>query len=284
MKNNKILEKHEYSAILTKIQKIIISGQEEVKIQVNSILALTYWEIGKILENQKITENANYYNLILEDLETDLKIEKTTLSRCVKFFKTFPKKPEKTNLTWSHYKGLIALKDPKLRTALTQKSSQENWTITKLNNEIQKLKNAPNALKLLNNNQNSLKNPIKRPKTPNYLYKATIFDVVDGDTLILDIDLGFQVIKRQRIRLTQINAPEIKTENGKKSYEFLRNLCASLDNVVVRTRKVDIYGRFLGDIFFLNEEQKRGQDQIYFFKNGVFLSEFLFEKQMVDLA
>jgi len=33
------------------------------------------------------------------------------------------------------------------------------------------------------------------------LYKAEVGDVIDADTLLLDIDLGFEVIRRQPIRL-----------------------------------------------------------------------------------
>jgi len=37
---------------------------------------------------------------------------------------------------------------------------------------------------------------LPRPRDPSYLYKAEVRDVIDADTLLLDIDLGFEVIRR----------------------------------------------------------------------------------------
>jgi micrococcal nuclease len=47
-----------------------------------------------------------------------------------------------------------------------------------------------------------------------YHYKAKLVRVIDGDTIDVDIDLGFDVwLKRQRIRLAGIDAPESRTRN-----------------------------------------------------------------------
>ena len=50
-----------------------------------------------------------------------------------------------------------------------------------------------------------------------YEYKATIIKVVDGDTVDVDIDLGFDVwLRNQRIRLFGIDCPESRTRNKKE--------------------------------------------------------------------
>jgi hypothetical protein len=41
---------------------------------------------------------------------------------------------------------------------------------------------------------------------PSHLYKAEVRDVIDADALLLDFDLGFEVIRRQSIRLARIDA------------------------------------------------------------------------------
>ena len=47
-----------------------------------------------------------------------------------------------------------------------------------------------------------------------YHYKAKLVRVIDGDTIDVDIDLGFDVwLKRQRVRLAGIDAPESRTRN-----------------------------------------------------------------------
>ena len=46
-----------------------------------------------------------------------------------------------------------------------------------------------------------------------YNYNATCIRVIDGDTIDADIDLGFSVKIKKRIRLAGINAPESRTRN-----------------------------------------------------------------------
>ena len=54
------------------------------------------------------------------------------------------------------------------------------------------------------------------------LYKAEVRDVIDADTLLLDIDLGFEVIRRQSIRLARIDAPPRDTAQGTAGRRFVR--------------------------------------------------------------
>jgi micrococcal nuclease len=74
--------------------------------------------------------------------------------------------------------------------------------------------------------------------------------VVDGDTLILDVDLGFTTHRQQRIQLAQIDCPEIKSKEGVEAFHFLRDKMVDVDFVVVKTNKIDIYGRYVGDVFY----------------------------------
>lgn len=89
-----------------------------------------------------------------------------------------------------------------------------------------------------------------------YEYKANVVRVIDGDTIIVNIDLGFDSWKfNQRIRLLGINAPELKgitKANGLKSKEFLESLFVDVNgSVVLHTAKdsTDKYGRYLADVF-----------------------------------
>ena len=87
-----------------------------------------------------------------------------------------------------------------------------------------------------------------------YEYRAFVRKVYDGDTVTVDIDLGFgTVLKNQKIRLLGINAPEIRGESreeGLKSRDFLREKIGS-KWVVIKTKKDKRgkYGRWLGEIF-----------------------------------
>jgi micrococcal nuclease len=87
-----------------------------------------------------------------------------------------------------------------------------------------------------------------------YEYAARLVRVVDGDTWILDIDLGCSVwLHSQRIRGARINAPEMSTDAGKAAKTYAESWFAenAPDNrVVLRTEKDrnDNYGRLLGTV------------------------------------
>lgn len=74
--------------------------------------------------------------------------------------------------------------------------------------------------------------------------------VVDGDTIDVDVDLGFHVRMAMKIRLLGINAPEMSTPAGKPAKEYLTSLVGSgplrLRTFKDRTEK---YGRYLGELW-----------------------------------
>ena len=87
-----------------------------------------------------------------------------------------------------------------------------------------------------------------------YEYKATIVRVVDGDTVDVDIDLGFDVwVRRQRIRLFGIDTPECRTRNkAEKAHGLLAKAYVQKALIVGRTyalttKEKGKFGRFLGE-------------------------------------
>lgn len=86
---------------------------------------------------------------------------------------------------------------------------------------------------------------------PTFQYNAVITDIHDGDTITVTIDLGFRVDYRTPLRFNGINAPELKTPEGKASLAHLETLIAVGETVVIKTYKnpTDKYGRWIADIF-----------------------------------
>jgi micrococcal nuclease len=92
---------------------------------------------------------------------------------------------------------------------------------------------------------------------PLYHYRAKVKRIIDGDTIVLDIDLGFHtIIADEPVRLTGINAPETRTKDleeknlGKLSKERLEELCPVDSYVFIRTEKAkEKFGRYLGTIY-----------------------------------
>lgn len=88
-----------------------------------------------------------------------------------------------------------------------------------------------------------------------YKYKAIVTKIYDGDTVTLDIDLGFNVwLKNQNVRLHQINAPELRGDErsaGLTSRDVLRNLILGKEVILESIKdSTEKYGRWLGVIHY----------------------------------
>lgn len=90
-----------------------------------------------------------------------------------------------------------------------------------------------------------------------YEYKVKIRRIVDGDTVDVDIDLGFDtILSKQRIRLYGIDTPESRTRDkeekfyGKLSAKFLKEQCKNSSEIFLKTYldKKGKFGRILGEL------------------------------------
>jgi micrococcal nuclease len=82
-----------------------------------------------------------------------------------------------------------------------------------------------------------------------YNYTAKVVRVVDGDTIDVEIDLGFDIWHKTRLRLANIDAFERYTDQGKKATEYVIEALSSQPTYEITTYKTDKYGRYLAEIF-----------------------------------
>jgi micrococcal nuclease len=89
-------------------------------------------------------------------------------------------------------------------------------------------------------------------------YVRKVENVVDGDTIDVLIDLGFDILFQSRVRLAGIDTPESRTKDlkekalGIESKEYLKKYLKDAKSVVIKTEKMDSsekYGRILGWVY-----------------------------------
>jgi len=89
-------------------------------------------------------------------------------------------------------------------------------------------------------------------------------NVVDGDTIDVIIDLGFDILFASRVRLAGIDTPESRTTDkaekalGLEAKEYLKKQLKDAKSVVIRTEKMDSsekYGRILGWVYVNGESE-----------------------------
>jgi micrococcal nuclease len=89
-------------------------------------------------------------------------------------------------------------------------------------------------------------------------YVRKVENVVDGDTIDVLIDLGFDILFQSRVRLAGIDTPESRTKDlkekalGLESKEYLKKNLKDAKSVVIKTEKMNStekFGRILGWIY-----------------------------------
>lgn len=109
-----------------------------------------------------------------------------------------------------------------------------------------------------------------------YTYKAQVLRVIDGDTVDLLVEVGFNIKIKERFRLYGIDTPETRTRDleekaaGLEAKEYLRNRLHNLINLNIKTRKDSKgkFGRYLctlydGNIDINKEMVKHGYAKPY---------------------
>tara|TARA_R100000152_G_C6663741_1_gene101929 strand:+ start:70 stop:480 length:411 start_codon:yes stop_codon:yes gene_type:complete len=93
-----------------------------------------------------------------------------------------------------------------------------------------------------------------------YEYKVKVLRVIDGDTIDVDIDLGFNTtLTKKRIRLYGIDTPESRTRNkeekkrGILSKNYLLLKCPIGSYIKLKSHGVGKFGRILGELFEYNK-------------------------------
>jgi len=89
-------------------------------------------------------------------------------------------------------------------------------------------------------------------------YVRKVENIVDGDTIDVLIDLGFDILFQSRVRLAGIDTPESRTKDlkekalGLESKEYLKKHLKDAKSVIIKTEKMDSsekYGRILGWVY-----------------------------------
>lgn len=113
-----------------------------------------------------------------------------------------------------------------------------------------------------------------------WLWQAKLAKVIDGDTVDMYLDTGFHTVRKERIRLAGVNAPEIEKETkdaGLMSKHFVEGWTGTIPlpggeeyPFIVETFKTDSFGRYIGKIWFKDA----------FFAGGKNLSEVLLDNSL----
>ena len=129
--------------------KRIRSELAELDIFIKRRTAESYWRIGKFIHEHLLESKnrAGYSDGFYERLSADADMDPSTLSKTVRFYKTYPILAAQPKLTWSHFKVLITVQDEAQRNRLEKQIVENGWDFRRLQkylNTKRELEGSPN--------------------------------------------------------------------------------------------------------------------------------------------
>jgi len=216
--------------LLSEIRTLVSDAKQQASVAVNATLTHMYWQIGLRISQEVLGgERAEYGKQIVASLAQQLTSEfgrgwsVRNLSYMVQFFETFPKAKIvhtlSAQLSWSHFKQLISLKDPLQREFYAQMCRIERWSVRELGSRIDSmlyqrtaLSKKPESLikqeldELSKNNEVSEDLLLKDPYVLDFLglqdhyLEKDLEDAIlrDLESFLLELGAGFTFIARQK--------------------------------------------------------------------------------------
>lgn len=234
MEKNKLQHDTTTEKLITDIRSIIEQGRRQAYVAVNQAAVLTYWHIGKriVEEEQHGEARAQYGTRLIKSIAEQLSIEFGTnyserrLRDYRQFYLNFSDLPiwhsRVPNLTWTHFRRIMAVPHPDARRWYVEESSREMWSIRTLDRNISTqyygrlcaAKREGSVLpKTENINDNDPKEYIKSPVVAEFLnfkrdtkYSESDLEQALIDNLekfIMELGRGFAFVERQKHIVTE---------------------------------------------------------------------------------
>lgn len=268
----------------------------------------TVWQSGK--EAYRIShETGKDYKTLNEDVDA----APGTLQKHARFYRLYPDgyvaefdgKP----VAWSHYTAVLYVRNKEARDFYVQTAARAGWSSHELRRRIHNnyYENRRHPADTAAKGTAALTDKNQRLFT----YAAKLLRVVDGDTLELEIDVGFNTWMRHKVRLRGIDCPETGTRKGDKATAFVDALLrprAKLSGrksrvsvpaneikpseemipverapdpsplVVIRSYKSEKFGRYLVDLWYLPGETDREE----ILRSGKLLNQILLDAKLAE--
>jgi len=278
-----------------------------------SELVRAYWQIGEYIVQAEQGGNptAQHGAKVIARLADDLSVKygsgfsRPNLTRMRQFYLRHRTCSTSNTLTWAHHVELLGLKDTHAYDTLVRRITDEKLTVREVRKVVQEVAPKPFraryrqltftrgqlwTYKVLDRpcargevvldcgfhiERPVLKSECKKVTIgePSYTYTGSVEDVIDGDTVHVRIDCGFQTFTRESVRLRGLDTPELGTPEGELAKRFVKKRLMKNDILVIKTYATDMYHRYIADLFYLPDEI----DPQTIVHNGIYLNQELLD-------
>ncbi len=219
----KIVRKGQYERLLSGLRRILDAGRRRAEEVVGRQMVDTYWAVGEKIEGARLLLAAGMRDPMIVDLAADLDLEVRTLQRAALLYRTYPSGAPDAPLSWTHYRKLLSVESAEARSYYQQLAVRKSLSTSALEEAIREQRfELEEEAKAGGRRAAHSRRVIKRPEHAFYLFKAIVERVVDGDTVIALLDMGFQTYTKQRIRFAKVNTPPLREPLGRQGEAFRR--------------------------------------------------------------
>ncbi|MCA9398644.1 MAG: thermonuclease family protein, partial [Candidatus Omnitrophica bacterium] len=241
------------------------------------------WEVGR-----KVCEYKNESGYTIKQIAGDVGMSDRSLNKFVRAYGFFPdgfkEEIDKKPLTWSHYLAIVYIRSKEERDFYLKEAAANGWsshqTRLRIRNNYYDNRVMESNRVLKGAKQKILKDRRQRL----YTYGARVLKVVDGDTLLLQIDVGFKTVMEHKVRLRGINCAERKSKLGDKAKEFvvqrLMGPQGADGQVVVSSYKTGKFGRYIADVWYMPQES----DKERVVQEGRYLNQELLDEELAVMV
>ncbi len=170
--------------------KTIQSELRALDFFIRNRVAESYWRVGKFIHEYLLDHKgrARYGQRIFKRLAEDVGRDASTLQKMVRFYRAYPVLVDRPELTWSHYRLLMLVKDTDQRAKLEQRTVLNEWDATDLEEYLRKRKRSL-ALNLLSHS------PIPQLKVTRGRMNTFNLVMSMAKGRGLQVDFGFRIHK-----------------------------------------------------------------------------------------
>jgi len=272
------IRKEAYEDLCRELTKILEEGRKKAVAAVSVILIETYWEMGRRLSEERLSVDRGEVTQFFERLGADLGVGRTVIHNAWNFYRTYPDglpdDPAFRRLSWGTHTALLPIVDEEKRTFYLERAIEEGWSRSTLRKAIRA--DLYRAHKGAGDYETGR---LSSPDRELHNYAGVVERVVDGDTIEVRIDLGFDVWRVETIRLRGVDAAELGTKQGRQAKKFVEQRLASAPFVGLKTYKTDKYARYIADVFYHDKKPSSPKA----FEHGVFLNQELIDEGLAGI-
>ncbi len=148
VENHEVLKSEDFRTLYSSVVEILRNGRQKAYTSINFIMTQAYWSVGRLITDSVLEgkHRAEYGKQVMRELASKLTAEfgkgfdERELRKLCQFYRLFPIRDTlRPELSWSHYRRLLAVEDEEARLWYMNEAADSGWSTRQLDRQISTL-------------------------------------------------------------------------------------------------------------------------------------------------